>query len=144
MALLEGVVTTVIDLQFIAMLKGRYHGDTLAIAVALFYGGTNAILFLLQVAAVPRLLVTRSLPTTAAIHPMLALAWYAVFAVAPGLRRDRGHAHRGSGAAARDLAHLAGDRAVRVPARATRALEGAAARRRVAGRRRARRARAAA
>ncbi len=82
-ALLEGVVATVIDLQFISQLKSRYHGDTLAAAVALFYGGTNGVLFLLQVAAVPRILVTRSLPTTAAIHPILAIASYAVFATAP-------------------------------------------------------------
>ncbi len=83
-ALLEGVVATVIDLQFIAMLKGRYTGDTLGVAVSLFYGGTNAILFILQVFAVPRILVTRSLPTTAAIHPIMALAWYGLFVIAPG------------------------------------------------------------
>src|SRR5690606_4809296 len=53
-------------------------------AIALFYGGTNAILLALQVTAVPRLLVTRSLPTTAAIHPLFALGWYAMFAIAPG------------------------------------------------------------
>lgn len=83
-ALLEGVVATVIDLQFIAQLKARYQGDTLAAAVALFYGGTNGVLFLLQVLAVPRILVTRSLPTTAGIHPVLAILWYAIFATAPG------------------------------------------------------------
>ena len=33
-----------IDLQFVAALKGRYTGDTLAVAVALFYGGTNLVL----------------------------------------------------------------------------------------------------
>ncbi|MDX2094255.1 MAG: hypothetical protein SFX73_40865, partial [Kofleriaceae bacterium] len=83
-ALLEGAVATVIDLQFIALLKQRYAGDSLAVAVTLFYGGTNAILFLLQVAAVPRILVTRSLPTTAAIHPVFAIGWYLVFALVPG------------------------------------------------------------
>ncbi len=83
-ALLEGVVATVIDLQFIAQLKGRFQGDALAAAVALFYGGTNGVLFLLQILAVPRLLVTRSLPTTAGIHPLFAIAWYAIFATAPG------------------------------------------------------------
>ena len=83
-AILEGIVATVIDLQFIATLKGRYAGDTLAVAITLFYGGTNAILFVLQVAAVPRILVTRSLPTTASIHPILAIAWYAIFVAAPG------------------------------------------------------------
>lgn len=82
-AVLEGVVATVIDLQFIAQLKSRYQGDTLAAAVALFYGGTNGVLFLLQVLAVPRLLVTRSVPTTVGIHPLFALAWYAIFAAAP-------------------------------------------------------------
>jgi CRP-like cAMP-binding protein len=83
-AVLEGIVATVIDLQFITQLKGRYHGDTLAVAIALFYGGTNGVLFLLQIAAVPRILVTRSLPTTAGIHPVLAVAWYLVFAATPG------------------------------------------------------------
>jgi CRP-like cAMP-binding protein len=83
-ALLEGIVATVIDLQFVAELKGHYQGDALAVAVPLFYGGTNAILLLLQVTAVPRILVTRSLPTTAAIHPIVVLGWYAVFAAAPG------------------------------------------------------------
>lgn len=82
-ALLEGVVATVVDLQFMSQLRGRYTGDTLAVALALFYGATNGVLFLLQVAAVPRILVTRSLPTTAAIHPVLAIAWYVVFAAAP-------------------------------------------------------------
>lgn len=82
-ALLEGVVATVIDLQFIGQLKARYQGDTLAAAIALFYGGTNGILFLLQVLAVPRILVTRSLPTTAGIHPVFAILWYAIFATAP-------------------------------------------------------------
>jgi hypothetical protein len=83
-AILEGIVATVIDLQIISMLKGRYAGDTLAVAITLFYGGTNAILFVLQVAAVPRILVTRSLPTTASIHPIFAIAWYALFVAAPG------------------------------------------------------------
>ena len=82
-ALLEGVVATVIDLQFMSQLKQRYSGDTLAAAIALFYGATNGVLFLLQIAAVPRILVTRSLPTTAAIHPVMAIAWYTVFATAP-------------------------------------------------------------
>lgn len=83
-ALLEGVVATVIDLQFIATVKSRYTGDTVAVVLALFYGGTNAFLFVLQVAAVPRILVTRSLPTTASIHPLVAIAWYAVFMAVPG------------------------------------------------------------
>jgi cyclic nucleotide-binding protein len=83
-ALLEGVLATVIDLQFVANLKARYSGETLAVAVSAFYGGTNAILLVLQATAVPRILVTRSLPTTAAIHPALVIAWYAVFAIAPG------------------------------------------------------------
>ncbi|MBL9018656.1 MAG: cyclic nucleotide-binding domain-containing protein [Myxococcales bacterium] len=82
-ALLEGVIATVIDLQFMGQLKQRYSGDTLAAAIALFYGATNGVLFLLQVSAVPRILVTRSLPTTAAIHPVMAIAWYAVFTAAP-------------------------------------------------------------
>ena len=43
-----------------------------AAAIALFYGATNGVLFLLQVSAVPRILVTRSLTTTAAIHPVMA------------------------------------------------------------------------
>lgn len=83
-AALEGIVTTVIDLQFIASVKARYSGEDLAVALALFYGGTNAILFLLQSAAVPRLLVTRSLPFTAAIHPVVVILAYAGFAAAPG------------------------------------------------------------
>jgi len=82
-AVLEGVVATVIDLQFVAALKFRYHGDSLAIAVSLFYGGTNLFLLLLQVTAVPRILVTRSLPTTGSIHPLFVIIGYIVFAVAP-------------------------------------------------------------
>lgn len=83
-AALEGVVATVIDLQFIRSVKAHWSGDDLAIALALFYGGTNALLFLLQSAAVPRLLVTRSLPFTAAIHPVLVILSYLGFAAAPG------------------------------------------------------------
>jgi hypothetical protein len=82
-AILEGIVATVIDLQFVASLKAKFTGDSLAAAVTLFYGGTNAIIFLLQVAAVPRVLVTRSLPTTAAIHPLFAIGLYVVFIAAP-------------------------------------------------------------
>lgn len=83
-AALEGVVATVIDLQFIRSVKAHWTGDDLAVALALFYGGTNALLFLLQSAAVPRLLVTRSLPFTAAIHPLLVILSYLGFAAAPG------------------------------------------------------------
>ncbi len=85
-AILEGVVGTIIDLQFVSELKGRYGADTdtLAVAVSLFYGGTNAILLLLQATAVPRLLVTRSLPTTSGIHPALVILSYVGFAALPG------------------------------------------------------------
>lgn len=83
-AALEGIVATVIDLQFIAAVKARYTGEDLAVALALFYGGTNAVLLLLQSAAVPRLLVTRSLTFTAAIHPVVVILAYAGFAAAPG------------------------------------------------------------
>lgn len=83
-AVLEGMVATVVDLQFIARVKARYTGDDVAVALALFYGGTNAILFLLQAAAAPRLLVTRSLTFTAAIHPLLVIASYAWFIASPG------------------------------------------------------------
>ncbi len=83
-AAIEALVTTVIDLEFLANVKSRYAGDHLAVALALFYGGTNGILFLLQVTAVPRILVTRSLPFTAAIHPALVILAYLGFAVAPG------------------------------------------------------------
>lgn len=80
----EALVSTVIDLQFVASLKARYAGDALAVAVALFYGATNAILFVLQSAAVPHLLVTRSLPFTAAIHPVVVIASYVGVVAAPG------------------------------------------------------------
>ena len=83
MAVLEGIVTTVIDLQFIDTVKARYTGETVAIALALFYGGTNAILFVLQISAVPRMLVTRNTRFTAAIHPALVILSYAGFAAAP-------------------------------------------------------------
>ena len=83
-AAFEAIVTTVIDLQFLANVKSRYAGDELAVALALFYGGTNAILFLLQILAVPRILVTRSLPFTAAIHPALVILSYLGFAASPG------------------------------------------------------------
>jgi Cyclic nucleotide-binding domain len=82
-AALEAMVGTVVDLQFATALKARYTDDTLGIALALFYGGTNAILLLLQATAVPHLLVTRSVPTTAAIHPVIVIAWYLGFAAAP-------------------------------------------------------------
>jgi hypothetical protein len=83
-AALEGIVGTLIDLQFLATLRSRYSGDDLAVALALFYGGTNALLFVLQSAAVPRLLVTRAMTFTAAIHPLLVILSYAGFAAAPG------------------------------------------------------------
>ncbi|MDQ3334131.1 MAG: hypothetical protein M4D80_03140, partial [Myxococcota bacterium] len=83
-AILEGIVATIIDLQFISALKFRYSGDSLAVAVSLFYGGTNLFLLVLQATAVPRILVTRSLPTTGSIHPLLVILSYAAFAIAPG------------------------------------------------------------
>lgn len=82
-AILEGIVATVIDLQFIAALKARYTGDALAVAVSVFYGGTNLVLLVLQATAVPRILVTRSVPTTLSIHPLLVMIGYAAFAIAP-------------------------------------------------------------
>ncbi|HEX4451610.1 MAG TPA: cyclic nucleotide-binding domain-containing protein [Kofleriaceae bacterium] len=82
-AVLEGVVSTAIDLQFVANVKARYTGDAVAVVLALFYGGTNAVLLVLQLAAIPRLLVTRSLPFTAAIHPLLVIGSYAGFAASP-------------------------------------------------------------
>jgi hypothetical protein len=82
-AVLEAVIATVVDLQFADALKTRYTGDELALALSLFYGGTNAILLVLQATAVPRLLVTRSVPTTAAIHPLVVIGWYLGFAIAP-------------------------------------------------------------
>ncbi|HEY5950992.1 MAG TPA: cyclic nucleotide-binding domain-containing protein [Kofleriaceae bacterium] len=83
-AALEAIVGTAIDLQFLGTLRARYTGDDLAVAIALFYGGTNGLLFLLQSAAVPRLLVTRAMTFTAAIHPLLVILSYAGFAAAPG------------------------------------------------------------
>ncbi|MBA2540998.1 MAG: hypothetical protein H0V17_15265, partial [Deltaproteobacteria bacterium] len=83
-AILEGVIATVVDFQFLAELKTEYPTNT-ATALLLFYGGTNAVLLLLQATAVPRLLVTRSLPTTGGIHPTLVVLWYIGFAFAPGL-----------------------------------------------------------
>jgi len=83
-ALLDGIVATVIDLQFVSSVKAHYHGEDLAVALALFYGGTNALLFVLQSAAVPHLLVTRSLTFSAAIHPVVVILSYAGFAAAPG------------------------------------------------------------
>jgi len=83
-AALEAIVTTVIDLQFIGTVKGRYTGDAVAVALSLFYGGTNLVLLLLQLGAVPRLLVTRSLPFTAAIHPVLVILSYLGFVASPG------------------------------------------------------------
>jgi hypothetical protein len=83
-AVLEAVVATVIDLQFLAGVKGRYTGEDVAIALALFYGGTNLVLLVVQATAAPILLVTRSLTFTSAIHPVLVIAAYAGFAAAPG------------------------------------------------------------
>ncbi|MFT3699473.1 MAG: cyclic nucleotide-binding domain-containing protein [Kofleriaceae bacterium] len=83
-AALEAIVTTVIDLQFLATVKSRYSGTTLAVALSLFYGGTNAILFVLQALAMPRILVTRSLPFTAALHPLVVILAYLGYAASPG------------------------------------------------------------
>ena len=82
-AAVEAVITTVIDLQFLSGVK-RHYADHLGVALALFYGGTNAILFVLQVSAVPRMLVTRNTRFTAAIHPLVVILSYLGFAVAPG------------------------------------------------------------
>ena len=89
-AIFEGVLSTVIDLQFLGTLKARYTVNTLAVALSLFYGCTNAVLLLLLVAAVPRVLVTRSVPTTAAIHPVLVVLGYVIFAIAPGFAQLAG------------------------------------------------------
>jgi hypothetical protein len=83
-AVLEAIVATVIDLQFLAAVKSRWSGDAVAIALALFYGATNFVLLLLQATAVPRLLVTRSAPFTNTIHPVVVIAAYLGFAAAPG------------------------------------------------------------
>ena len=81
-SLLEAAVATIADLQFAAAIKAHYP-DAVAVAVALFYGGTNLVLLLLQVAAVPRILVTRSMRFTASVQPLLVAAGYALVAAAP-------------------------------------------------------------
>src|SRR5690606_13572284 len=83
-AVLEGFVGTVVDLQFLALLRERYTGEDLAVALAVFYGAANAILLVIQTTAVPRLLVTRAMTFTTAIHPALVLVAYVGFAAAPG------------------------------------------------------------
>jgi len=83
-AVLGGIVATVIDLQFIATVKARFHGEQVAVTLALFYGGTNAVLFVLQSTAVPHILVTRATTFTAAVHPAVVVATYAGFIAAPG------------------------------------------------------------
>ncbi|MCB9573037.1 MAG: hypothetical protein H6709_13215 [Kofleriaceae bacterium] len=89
-AVLEAAVATSIEFSFGASMKARYHGADLATAVALFYGGTNALLLLLQITLVPRLLVTQRQPFTVSVHPitvvvglggLLALPGFAVLAV---------------------------------------------------------------
>ena len=82
-AALEGIVATVVDLQFITSLKARYSGNDLAAALALFYGATNVVLLALQATAAPHLLVTRSMTFTAAIHPLVVIAAYIWFAISP-------------------------------------------------------------
>ena len=84
-AILEAILATVVDLQFLARLKGHYtDSEHRAVALSLFYGGTNAILFVLQISAVPLLLVTRSLTFTAAIHPLMLILSYFGFVASPG------------------------------------------------------------
>jgi hypothetical protein len=83
-AVLEAAVSTIVDLQFNAALKDRYDDAVRPIAIALFLAGTNAVLLALQVAAIPRLLVTRSLPFTATIHPAIVGAGYAAIAAVTG------------------------------------------------------------
>ncbi|MEO8699178.1 MAG: cyclic nucleotide-binding domain-containing protein [Kofleriaceae bacterium] len=83
-ALIEGVVTTVVDFQFLGAVKTRFVDDPTT-PLLLFYGATNAFLLLLQVTAVPRLLVTRSLPTTVAIHPTFVVLGYLAYIAVPGL-----------------------------------------------------------
>lgn len=82
-AVLEGIVATVVDLQFITALKARYTGNDLGAALALFYGATNVILLGLQATAAPHLLVTRSMTFLAAIHPVVVIAAYIWFAISP-------------------------------------------------------------
>jgi hypothetical protein len=83
-AVLEAAVSTIADLQFNAALKERYDDTVRPIAIALFLAGTNAILLALQVAAIPRLLVTRSLPFTATIHPAVVGVGYSAIAAIAG------------------------------------------------------------
>lgn len=107
-AVLEGVVAMIIDLQFVAALKSRYTGDTLAVAVSVFYGATSLVLLLLQATAVPHILVTRSLPWTSSIHPLLVLVSYVAFAIAPtflglGITRTTDQVFRATSRAGQEL-----------------------------------------
>ena len=83
-AAIEAAVATILEVRFNASLKARWSGADLAVAISLFYGGTNAVLFLLQVAIVPRLLVTRRLPVTLSTHPAAVLLAIAGLIAAPG------------------------------------------------------------
>jgi hypothetical protein len=84
-ALLEAAAATLIEFRFNATLKAVYPGEQLGVAIAVFYGVTNAVLLLLQLLAVPRVLVTRSVPFTASLHPLLLLFAVAAVLGAPGL-----------------------------------------------------------
>jgi hypothetical protein len=83
-AILEAAVATILEVRFSAGMKARWSGADLAVAVALFLGLTNLVLLALQLTAVPRLLVTRRLPTTVSIHPLGLVAAALGVLAAPG------------------------------------------------------------
>ncbi len=83
-AVLESAVATAIEFAFGAAMKGRYAGADLATAIAAFYGGTNALLLLIQATLVPRLLTSQRLPLTVSVHPLVTGLGLAALAAVPG------------------------------------------------------------
>jgi hypothetical protein len=83
-AVVEAAVATILEVRFNAAAQARWQGRDLAVGIGLFYGLSNAFLFVLQLGIVPRLLVTRRLPVTLSTHPLALAAATIGVVVMPG------------------------------------------------------------
>ncbi len=83
-ALAEAIVSGFIEFHFTSTLKARYPKGEVARVIATFYGATSAGLLVLQILAVPRILVTRSMPFTASVHPAALLGGVGALLTWPG------------------------------------------------------------
>lgn len=82
-AVVEALLSAVVELGFKREVSLRFDGESMGVFFALFYGGTNAVLLLLQLTVASRVLAAQSLRVSLAVQPALLVLGGIAWALAP-------------------------------------------------------------